>query len=136
MTRATVVFPLSALFAAVLAAIQIAADSGFAFCNDRMSMSMPDMPGMDAAATHTVMICPIALLLIVLSALLGAVAVVLIWCDPGGCLSRAVAALLRRRRIAAACAVHFSLNAALADRAIPLLAAGRGLRAPPPFSGR
>src|ERR1700744_4290169 len=97
MTRATVIVPIAAGFAATLAAIQIVADSGFAFCGNRVAMAMPGMDmsmPMDGSVQHGLTICPFALLLIVVAALFAALASVLVWCDPEP--GRAVLAFGRR----------------------------------------
>jgi hypothetical protein len=90
---APIVFPLTALLVSTLSALVLAAQSGLAFCNDRLAVplpagrmpgmdmsSMPAMPGMGSGPALT--ICPVVLVLIVASAVLAAVAIVVLWRDP------------------------------------------------------
>lgn len=90
--------PLGALVAAMLTALVLAAQAGLAFCDARVAIPIPDagmasMPGMAAMPTvtaggHVLMICPVVLVLIASSALLAALALVLIWRDPHRGLAR------------------------------------------------
>lgn len=110
MRSSTVAFPLLALLACSVSAIALAAQSGLAFCNNRVAMppmpgmDMPDMPGM--AGGHALMICPVVLVLIVASAVLAAGAIAVLWRDPHRALAQrgivlALAALPPARSAAA-----------------------------------
>jgi hypothetical protein len=98
--RSTIAVPLSALLAATVSAIVVAAQAGLAFCNNRIVIPLPcgaraGMAGMDMTGTamsgmsmvalpggRALMICPVVLVLIVASAALAAGAIVLLWRDP------------------------------------------------------
>ncbi len=93
----TIALPLAALTAIAVTALVLAAQAGLAFCNARVALPMPAMGGMSgmdampgmpmpaiAAGSHTVMICPVVLALIVSSALLAALALVALWREPHG----------------------------------------------------
>jgi hypothetical protein len=96
----TTLAPLTALLAAAVLAMVLAAQAGLAFCNNRVAVAMPSnmmasMPGMDMSGGmqadmggHVLMICPVVLVLIVASALLAAGAIVLLWRDPHRGLTR------------------------------------------------
>jgi hypothetical protein len=78
---------LAALLTSATLAMVLAAQMSLA-CTDKVAVPMASdvlnaMPGMDmAVASGPVMVCPIVLLLIVLSALLSAFAVAMLWRDP------------------------------------------------------
>jgi hypothetical protein len=96
----TTLAPLTALLAAAVLAMVLAAQAGLAFCNNRVAVAMPanmmaSMPGIDMTGGmqadmggHVLMICPVVLVLIVTSALLAAAAIVLLWRDPHRGLTR------------------------------------------------
>jgi hypothetical protein len=92
MRRAPIAVPLTALLASTVSAIALAAQSGLAFCDNRVAM--PSMPGMDMSTMpgmtggQGVMICPVVLVLILSSALLAAGAIAVLWRDPHRALAR------------------------------------------------
>jgi hypothetical protein len=75
--------PLVALAAVAVTALVCAAQAGLAFCDRRVDVAMPDMPGMSmGSGAAGIMICPVVLVLIAASVVLAAVAIVLITRDP------------------------------------------------------
>jgi hypothetical protein len=103
--RLRIAVPLAALAALAVCALVLAAQSGYALCGRRISLSgMPAMAmdgmamnGMPMPPVNGVMICPIVLCLIVASALLAAATIVVAACDPDRALTGryAVRALAR-----------------------------------------
>jgi hypothetical protein len=80
------VVSLFALLASAVLAMVLAAQTSLA-CTDKVAVPMTgdmmnSMPGMDMAASGPVMVCPVVLVLIVLSAFLSACAVAMLWRDP------------------------------------------------------
>jgi hypothetical protein len=101
--NARILAPLVALLALALLAIVLAAQAGLAFCNDRVALAVPNLDGMAGmgaasmpgmASGHTLMICPVVLVLIVASALLAAAAIVAVCADSERALTRRVLARL------------------------------------------
>jgi hypothetical protein len=89
--------PLCALLSFAVLAIVLTAQTGLAFCGNRVALPGPmadDMPGMamvalpNAAPDHQLMICPVVLVLIVASAVLAVAALVVLWLDPDRAFTR------------------------------------------------
>ncbi len=92
---------LVALLTSAMSAMVLAAQTSLA-CTDKVALPVPSdamsmMPGMDMSGPGQVMVCPVVLVLIVASAVLGAVAVAMLRCDPHrGLTQRRILATLAR----------------------------------------
>jgi hypothetical protein len=104
--NARLLAPLVALVALALSAIVLAAQAGLSFCSNRIAIAAPDagdMPGMAMGSMpgmprdHQLMICPVVLTLIIASAMLAAVATIVLCCGAESAFTRrAIARVLVR----------------------------------------